>query len=63
VQTLQALVPDHRHPGVNVKQWFKHGVKIVLESNGSPTALLIIICKKPILIFLDKIIPDEEKKE
>ena len=44
-----------------MKKLIKHGVKIVLESNGSPTALVVILIKKPILILLDQWAPDEEE--
>jgi response regulator of citrate/malate metabolism len=45
-----------------VKKLVKHGIKIVLESNGCLTAMLIILVKKPVLILLDKLMPDEEEK-
>ena len=44
-----------------MKKFLKNSVKIAIEANGSPTAIIIILVKKPILLFLDKMIPDSEE--
>lgn len=50
-------------PGFFVmKKWIKHAVKIALEGNLSPSAIIVVIIKKPVLILLDEWSPDEEKK-
>lgn len=45
-----------------MKKWIKHAVKIALEGNLSPSAIIVVIIKKPVLILLDEWSPDEEKK-
>lgn len=46
-----------------MKQLIKRGIKLVLDSNGSPTAMVVILCKAPITILLNELIPDEAEKK
>ncbi|MCG7854449.1 MAG: hypothetical protein MIO88_01210 [Methanoregulaceae archaeon] len=50
-------------PEKSVRKWIKHGVKVVLDGNLNPATIIVILCKKPILILLDELIPDEEEEE
>lgn len=43
-----------------MKRHVKNVLKLVLDSNGSPTALLVLIIKKPLHLALEKWCPDEE---
>lgn len=46
------------------RAWLKHGIKVLLDANLNPSTVVIIVIKKPVLILLDKWIPDspDDKK-
>jgi len=45
-----------------MKRYIRHGIEIALEANLNPATLVVVLCKKPILIWLSMWAPDEEKK-
>ena len=44
--------------GMTARKYLKEGIKLIIEVEGNPIALVIRLSKKQLISILDKLIPD-----
>lgn len=42
-------------------RWLKHGIQIAIDSGGNPVTLVILVSKRQLYSYLDRLIPDDNQ--